>query len=738
MTDAQMNKSLIIRTPIGPEELLLTDFRGREGISVPFFYELDMLCENHDVIFEDIIGKSVTVELALFGGESRYFNGIISRFSQKSSGMDLAESEAHLSRYTATMVPWLWLLTKTADCRIFQNMSVPDIIENIFNDAGLRDFSFRLDMNHFEKEYCVQYRETDFNFISRLMEQEGIFYFFEHEEKKHTLVMADSTHECPPSDHQEIVRYQTNAGGWQDEDVISEMEVRKEIRVGKYTVNDFNFEMPYTDLKVEVNAQENLGPGEREIYDYPAEYDMRDQGDRVAGIRMQEEEAKITTISGLSVCRDFTSGYHFELEDFYRSDMNGKRFVLTAVEHTISEPVDMGGSQPEPSYYNNFTCIPIEAPYRPPRTTPKPVVEGTQPAIVVGPSGEEIYTDKYGRVKVQFIWDREGKRDENSSCWVRVSQPWAGNSWGAIFIPRIGQEVLVDFFEGDPDRPIITGRVYDGNNMPPYELPSNMTQSTIKSNSSKGGGGFNELRFEDKKDAEEIFLHAQKDWTIAIENDKNQTVGNNETLSVGNDRTKSVGNNQSETIGTNKTIQVGSDHTETIGSNMAQTVGANLTQNVGASMAQTIGANRSSTIGAASSLTIGAAYQVTVGAAMNETIAAAKAEEIGAVKSVNVGANSSENVGADKSIDAGGNISESAGKDVILQSGKKMTLNAGDDFTISGKKKGVIELKDELTIKVGKSMINLKKNGDITLQGKNITVKGSGNITIKAKKIMEN
>jgi type VI secretion system secreted protein VgrG len=262
---------------------------------------------------------------------------------------------------------------------------------------------------------------------------------------------------------------------------------------------------------------------------------------------MQEQEASITTVTGSSVCRAFTSGYRFDLQDYYRDDMNNKPYVLTSLDHGATEPVGASGQGSEASYTNSFVCIPFEVPYRPSRLTPKPVVQGTQTAIVVGPAGEEIYTDEHGRVKVQFHWDREGKKDEKSSCWIRVSQLWAGAGWGAMYIPRIGHEVIVDFLEGDPDRPIITGRVYHGINMSPYGLPAEKTKSTIKSDSSLGGGGSNELRFEDKKGSEEVFLHGQKDWTIAIENDKNQTVGHDETLSVGNNRTKTVGVDQSET-----------------------------------------------------------------------------------------------------------------------------------------------------------------------------------------------
>jgi type VI secretion system secreted protein VgrG len=455
---------------------------------------------------------------------------------------------------------------------------------------------------------------------------------------------------------------------------------------------------------------------------------------------MQEEETRITTIIGTSDCRAFCSGFRFDLKNHFRSDLKDKSLVLTQVVHSASQEGSYltGGGESDFAYQNHFTCIPFEIPYRPLRVTPKPVVQGSQTAIVTGPSGEEIHTDEHGRVKVQFHWDREGKKDDKTSCWIRVSQAWAGAGWGAVYIPRIGQEVVVDFLEGDPDRPIIIGRVYHGTNKPPYDLPAEKTKSTIKSDSSKGGGGSNELRFEDKKGSEEIYLHGQKDWTIGIENDKNQTVGNNETLSVGTNRDKTVGSDQSENIGANKTIQVGSNHDETIGANKTMNVGANHTESIGANMSQNVGSAKTETISMAKALTIGAAYQVTVGGAMNETVGAVKAEEIGGAKIVAVGAHSSENVLASKSVNAGRDISQSAGKNVSWDSGQKMSLHSGDDFSVKGDKKGVIEIKDQLTIKVGKASITLKKNGDIIIDGKNINTKGSGNIVMKAKKIMEN
>jgi type VI secretion system secreted protein VgrG len=739
MPYTQENRFIAIETPLGKDELLLAGFRGNESISSLFHFDLDLLSENHNVAFENIIGQSVTLSMILNDGSQRFFNGIISSFCQERGG-SLSGSNEDLAYYTAEMVPWFWLLTRSANSRIFQQLSVPDIVEKIFQEKGLLDYKLTLHESYDKRDYCVQYRETDFNFISRLLEDEGICYFFDHEKGKHTLVLADTTEDFKPCPKQEDARYQMTTGGWLDEDVITGFEKRQEITASKYTHTDYNFKTPATDLKVEVTSQQAIVPKELEIYDFPGEYDKRALGEKRSNLRIQEEELKITTITGSSNCRAFNSGYRFNLDGYFRDDMNNKLYVLADLDHMASQEESYRSSSGNGdfSYLNNFTCTPFDAPYRPARITPKPVVQGTQTAIVTGPSGEEIYTDEHGRVKVQFHWDREGQNDDQSSCWIRVSQAWAGAGWGAMQIPRIGQEVIVDFLEGDPDQPIIIGRVYHGTNRPPYDLPADKTKSTIKSDSSLGGGGSNEMRFEDMKGSEEIFLHGQKDWTIAIENDKNQTVGHDETMSVVNNRTKDVGVDQKESIGSNKTIEVGSNHAETIGADKTLKVGTNHTETIGANMTQSVGSNKAETISIAKALTIGAAYQVSVGAAMNETIAAAKAEEIGAAKSVNVGAASSENVGANKSVDAGGNISETAGKDVDIKSGKKMSLKAGDDYSVKGDKNGIIDIKDQLTIKVGKASITMKKNGDITISGKTINIKGSGNIVMKAKKILEN
>jgi type VI secretion system secreted protein VgrG len=513
------------------------------------------------------VGKNVTLRIYDKDGGQRYWNGFISRFSQ-------GAQDRRLTAYRAQMVPWLWFLTRTADCRIFQNQKVPDIIQKIFSDLKFHDFDLRLYGNYTPRDYCVQYRETDFNFVSRLMEEEGICYYFEHQDGKHVLILADDSTAHKPCPNQPTARCGFyGQGATYTEDLVTDWHHQEEFRPGAWAQTDYNFETPSTSLAVTVN-----GKNPYEIYEFPGEHRVRSEGDRLARIRLQEQTAPCLVSQGESMCRHFCSGFQFNLEDHYRSDLN-QAYLLTTVRHTATVggnyQVGADGGQ-ESTYRNSFDCIPFSTPFRPPRVTPVPFVQGCQTAVVVGPAGEEIYTDKHGRVKVQFHWDREGKKNENSSCWIRVSHPWAGQGYGAVSIPRIGQEVIVDFLEGDPDQPIIVGRVYNAEQMPPTGLPKAGMVSGIKSNSTPGGGGFNQMTMDDTKGKEKVTIHAQYDMDTTVQHDDTQTV-------VSGDRTITVkAGKHTETIkgDTAITIQTGNHslavqtgtHTETIKGDTAITV----------------------------------------------------------------------------------------------------------------------------------------------------------------------
>jgi type VI secretion system secreted protein VgrG len=550
---------------LGSDDLLVTGLMGHEEVSALFSFKLNLISDVPEkIVLNNIVGKNVTIGLMLRDESYRHFNGFVSRFS--AGGRDYG-GDQRFTHYRAEVVPWLWFLSRTADCRIFQEKTVPEIIEQIFKDLGFQDFRFDLNRSYTKWDYCVQYRETDFHFVSRLMEQEGIFYFFEHENGKHTLVMADATSAYNPCPNQTKARFFREGGFADREDTVNAWEVDQEFRPGKYTLRDYHFQMPSKNLEVAEPTKFNVGGNSKfEVYDFPGEYAQRfnkpderlgkvePEGRTVVGLRMEEEETPHLVHYGASICRAFTAGKRFELIEPPHSVSSGP-YVLTSVQHSATQPAEFvsggDGSASDASYTNTFTCIPADVVFRPSRITPRSIVQGPQTAVVVGPKGEEIYTDKYGRVKVQFHWDREGKKDENSSCWVRVAQIWAGKRWGASFWPRIGQEVVVDFLEGDPDQPIIVGSVYNAEQMPPYQgdgpdskHKSDNKVTGFKTNSTKGGRGFNELRFDDTKDKEQIFIHAERNMDIRVKKDRMESVGGSRHLTVGGEKREKVGGNK--------------------------------------------------------------------------------------------------------------------------------------------------------------------------------------------------
>jgi type VI secretion system secreted protein VgrG len=584
---SQDHRLIAVETPLGKDVLLLQELTGYEGISRLFSYELDLLAHDNDSItFKDILGKKVSIALHLPDETPRYINGYVSRFTQGGS------DERTFTRYHAQVVPWLWFLTRQADCRIFQNLAVPDIITQVFNLFEFKDFRLSLKGSYPQLEYCVQYRETSFNFVSRLMEEFGISYYFDHSTKgKHTMVLADQSSTLPACPSSPI-SYDTQVGGLEDPEVITNWHVGQEVRTGKYSVTDYNFTTPSTSLLANDPTVVDLAASQPlELFDYPGLHTAKDQGDTVAKVRMQEEEAGHMVVSGTGNCRGLMSGYSFELKNHYRTDQDAN-YVVTEVQHVASagQTYTTAGTHGGETYSNNFTCIPASITYRPARVTPKPFVQGPQPALVVGKSGEEIWVDKYGRVTVQFYWDRLGQKNENSSCWIRTSQPWAGGNWGAMWIPRIGQEVLVSFLEGDPDRPVITGRVYNADQMPPYTLPDYQTRSTFMSRSSKGGGAsnYNELRFEDLKGKEQIFMNAEKDMDLRVENDSREFIGANRHLIVTA--------NQQEQIQAEKHLHVQGSHFEKIDGNMSLQVGQNQMESVTGNKSLSVTGNQSESV----------------------------------------------------------------------------------------------------------------------------------------------
>jgi type VI secretion system secreted protein VgrG len=510
--------------------------QGREALSELFDYRVELLSEDDAIGLEEILGTPLMLVMGVEGGAERIFHGHVVQFVY-------AGTDGSYACYHARVRPWLWFLSTTTDCRIFQNLSVPDIIAEIFAKYPVASFTFKLNETHAPREYCVQYNETDLNFVQRLCEDEGIFFFFEHKNGEHKLILADNKEAYLQRDgYAEVPFYPRDDQSRRERDHLYDWRSALDVRPGQFSQTSFDFEKPRADLATRRSAPMPHAAADGEVYCYPACYVEIDHGNQLARLRLEEHQATHRRMRGAGTVAGLGCGQIFSLTNYPRKDQNDKYLVLS-VEHEIwadGYRTKSSGGEEEP-YLCAIEVQPSAVPFRPPLVTPKPVMPGPESAIVTGPGGEEIWTDKYGRVKVQFPWDRLGANDENSSCWIRVCQAWAGTNFGGIHIPRIGQEVIVEFLQGDPDRPIITGRVYDGANMPPYDLPAKATQSGIKSNSTKGGAGFNEFRFEDKKNSEDIYLHAQKTWTIDVQDAETETVGTSITTNAGGDIKRSAG-----------------------------------------------------------------------------------------------------------------------------------------------------------------------------------------------------
>jgi type VI secretion system secreted protein VgrG len=657
----------------GDDDLLLNGFNCTEAISRPYVIHAEVLSQEPEVDFTDIIGQKATITLQTNDENNpRYFSGYVSRFAQ--SGSDSVFHHYHME-----IVPWIWFLSRHADCRIFHNLTIPQIIQKVFDAFTAKTkgpIQTNLQATYTAQEYVVQYRETSLNFISRLMEHAGIYYYFSHTDTDHTLIIADtsaSAKDCPiqsTASHAD-----TTASGDMFEDRIASLRLKREFKTGIYTSTDYNFKTPSTNMVASENTVISVGGNDPlEIFDYPGVHGTADEGRSISKIRMQEHEAAHRILSGSGHVRSFIPGYAFAIENHYRSELNDS-FLLTEVQHAATVGgTYLGGQQGGGiSYHNQFTCIPMAVPYRPPRVTPKPLVHGPQTATVVGKSqdsanssddndpgtdGEEIWVDKYGRVIVLFPWDRAGQ----CSCWVRVSQEWAGQGWGSITIPRVGQEVLVSFLDGDPDRPIITGRVYNANQTVPYLLPDNQTRSTFMTRSSKGGSSstYNELRFEDKMGAEQVFIRAQYDYDTQVLHDTREAIGNNRSLTVAKD--------QMETVGGDLHTQISGGVIETVGKDVNTNITGNVVEKVGGDVNRNISGKVAESVGGDSNLGITGNLNLSAGEAVN----------------MNAGTNLVSASGTAYSHNAGTSIDLQGGTTVTIQAGVTLTLSAGSSFITIG------------------------------------------------------
>lgn len=723
--------------------------RFMEEINGCFDLDLDLITEELSADTDEFLGAAMQLDICR-GEHIRTVYGIISAVDY------IGRSEDNLY-VNVRVVPAFHLLGQQTHSRIFQEMSVQDILSEVLGEE-LGQYSRTFDAGTQSRgttprDYCVQYRESDFDFCVRLMEEEGISYHFVHNDDEGHEVLTlryenEDYTEIFNVDGTAVVPIVVNRPELGDRESIRNLDFIQSMTTTKSMRRDYDFETPLELYDAEKEGEDPPKGYSRRIYRHMRRRFVNDIDERNQD-HLEAAQVRGKVGRGSGNVTGFSAGMVFELERHIRGDLE-TQFLITRVVHQGDVPAELwssgGGSGLDgPQYRNSFECIPLDVPMRPRQITPKPRVYGPETAIVTGPSGEEIHVDEHGRIKVQFHWEEEATYDDTSSCWIRVRQQWSGPGWGFQFIPRIGQEVLVEFLAGNPDRPIVSGTVYNGDNSYPYPMPGSKTQSGIKTDSVSGDGS-NELRFEDQSGSEEVYIHCQKDFTIATENDKNQTTGHDETLAIGNDRTKEVGNDETITVGNDETITVHGKHTETIVKDMKLTVQA----------------NRSVTIVKDHDETITGAFSQSVSKTKKVTVMLKSDEVVGAMKSVKVGGLYSEQVGASRSITAVGAMSFTAGAsakfqcargatvkaqknltleggvDTKMSSAKKMNIEAGDNMVIVCKKKATINAKDQLTVHVGKAKIILKKNGNISIDGKKIDIKGSGPIKIKGSKVAIN
>ena len=570
----QKNRVAQLTTDLGPNYLVLRSFAAHEGMSELFDFSVEALSEEDNIDFDPIMGRNCVVKLNLFDTGDRFFNGVL---------VDAGWTGVHdgFYSYRLTLRPWLWLLSKRVDCRFFQEISIPDIIKKVFSDAGFADHDFRLTATYKPIEYCVQYRETDFAFVSRLMEEFGIFYYFEHTETKHTLVLADFVGAHKALDCGDLPFVPITGGYQRDDEHLYHWTAERRFRSGRFTVEDYNFETPNAAMEASAQAAEPYPSQDYEIYDFPTRHREHGGGEFFAKVRRDAEQSADRRRIANGDAASIYPGAKVTMKGHYADAENGD-YVAVRASHMVSEQhyrtTPQAGAAGK-AYHGSYVLTPFDRPFRPPHVTPKPVIHGVQTAKIVCEPGEEITVDKYGRVKVQFYWDRQDKQ----SCWIRVAEVWASKSWGGVFHPRIGQEVVVAFLEGDPDRPLIVGTLYNADNMPPYDLPDKKTVGGIKSNSTKGGGGYNEFVFDDLKGSEKIRMHGEKDHEVVIRNSEKRNIGEaftpprgaparEVTIENGDDKLTVAAGCQQISVTGDRTINVTGMHSETVTMTSSTTV----------------------------------------------------------------------------------------------------------------------------------------------------------------------
>ncbi|NVB38748.1 type VI secretion system tip protein VgrG [Pseudenhygromyxa sp. WMMC2535] len=726
-------------------EWKVTGLSLEEALNEPYCAQVELETADLDADTRALLGSTCELTLGRRGARPRLVFGVVTRVDH------LGQDDHHLL-VAVTVVPSFALARQRQSSRIWQQESVHDIVRQTLA-ASLDVYGRSIELGHLRRgarprDYCTQYRETDLAFVSRLLEEEGITYLFVHDEDAGHEVLTllgdnDDYPEFANLDGSSSLPIIAHSPDEADIESMQRFCWTEQLRPTSAALSEYDFGRPGT-----VSADEAGTPDARGRVRRQYDHSRRRPGSIELGQHAHALAAAASLDASVAECEGNASslapGQRFILVG--GAESTPEEWLVVAVQHEYSP-----GEEGVASYRNKVRCVPATAELRPEERTPKPSVQGPQTATVVGDG--EIDVDELGRIQVQFHWPEDPSFAAGSSCRVRCSQSWAGGAWGAQFIPRVGMEVVVEFIEGNPDRPLVTGCVYNGANAPPFGLPGSSTQSGWRTSSSPGGGGSNELRFDDAAGGEEIYLHGQRDWTTVVKRNKAQTIGNDEVLRVANDRLRTVEANERVAIGSSQELRVGADQAESVGANQSLSVGSSRVVSVALDQSMSVGSNRSETVGAYASEAVAVSKNVcvngmlatVVGGAMNTAVGAALLEEVGGIKTVSVGVSSDESVVGHKSVDAG-SISHSAGKDLSQSAGANMSLSVGEELSvaatgqvsIAGKHKGVIEFEDELTLKVGKASITLKKNGQVVVEGATIDVKGKKSINLEARKVNQN
>ncbi|HEM7875428.1 type VI secretion system tip protein VgrG [Burkholderia contaminans] len=715
-----MNRVFTLDSPHG-DGLKFHTLDGNDELGRLFEYRIEALADSHSLSLKDLLGKPVTVRIEQQDLSTRYLNGIVARAS-----LSGRRAERYYG-YELIVRPWLWLATRRSDCRIFQNKTVPEIVQEVLSTYGF-PIENHLAESYVPRDYCVQFNETDAAFVSRLMEFEGIYFWFRHAEDTHTLMLGDamSSHTVLPG-YETIPYIARDRTAIADEEHIDGWLPAQEVSVGKHQTTDYDYTKPRADLssqKVDPRGHDHDGFAS---FEWPGGYRDDAPGAHYSRVRLEEQQAEHERASADTDVRGVAPGYLFTLEHCPRADQN-REYLIVRCQYRFQENAYASDQGAEAVVHQTMMLVqPSSLPYRSPRETPRPRTNGPQTATVVGPPGEEIWTDQYGRVKLQFRWDRYGQSNQDSSCWVRVSSPWAGGGFGGVQIPRVGDEVVVDFLNGDPDEPIVTGRVFNGEKMPPWGLPGSATQSGLLSRSSPGGttDHANAFRFEDKKGAEQLWMHAERNFDAETELDHSLSVGNNHTHTVGNDETMQVKNNRQRSVGQNETVNIGQNRVAQIG--VDETHG--------------VGGNRTRTVGKKETVTIASDREATIGGSHTESVTHAKTETIGEGKTLNVGQMYQTTSQDMKTLVASAHTEEIGTRTSTIANahthtvGGEHTVNVGANHTTNVQHQVTVNAGDQLSLVCGMSSIVMKRDGTITIQGVNVASTGTNTHSVNGKTV---